>query len=114
MLLDSVTKLLGVFLAPKEEEIRKVESLSANFHGNARSLGKLACIMANKGKKINEEGRILSEDVWEQMHNDSLWALDAVLGIIFEQQHYVIPVCNIISQKFQEEHFMKFAQAKPR
>ena len=69
----------------EEEEIRKVESPSANFHGNARGLGKLACIMANKGRKINEEGRILSEDVWEQMHDDSLWALDAVLGIIFEQ-----------------------------
>ena len=67
----------------EEEKIRKGEIPSANFHGNARSLGKLASIMANKGNETNGEKRLLSQEAWEKMHDNSKWALDAVLGIIF-------------------------------
>ena len=39
--------------------------------------------MANKGNKTNGEKRLLSQEAWEKMHDNSKWALDAVLGIIF-------------------------------
>ena len=64
----------------EEDEIRKGELPSANFIGNAKGLGKLASVMANKGKTSNGEDRIISEETWDKMHGNAVWSQDAVLG----------------------------------
>jgi hypothetical protein len=43
------------------------ESPSHTIYASARGLGKLANILANKGK-IDDQKRILSEKGWELMH----------------------------------------------
>ena len=63
-------------------ETRKGEIPSANFHGNARSLAKLASIMANKGKCEENGKQLFSEKTWTKMHDNSTWADDAILGIV--------------------------------
>ena len=65
----------------EESDIRKGELPSSNFHGNARSLGKLASILSNKGKTTNKNERIISEEAWDKMHDRAIWAQDAMLGI---------------------------------
>ena len=64
----------------EETAIRKGELPSANFHGNAKSLAKLASALANKGQCVDSDKRLFSEDTWEKMHAKSTWAADAVLG----------------------------------
>ena len=64
----------------EQKDIRKGEIPSANFHGNAKGLAKLASIMANKGQTIENENRILSKRTWEAMHDKGKWAQDASLG----------------------------------
>ena len=54
---------------------------SANFHGNARGLAKLASALANNGMCI--DGRqLLSKQTWEKMHAKGSLALDMNLGNI--------------------------------
>ena len=69
-----------IYKIVEEEDIRKGEIPSGNFHGNARSLGKLASVMADKGKNVDGKGRLLSEEAWVQMHSEAKWALDAQTG----------------------------------
>ena len=63
-------------------ETRKGEIPSANFHGNARSLAKLASIMANRGKCDENRKQLFSENTWKKMHDNSTWSDDAMLGIV--------------------------------
>ena len=68
----------------EQTAIRKGEIPSANFHGNARSLAKLASAMANKGQCADSNKRMFSEITWEKMHAAGKWAADALLGNNFK------------------------------
>ena len=81
--LMSALKLFRLFWnylnSNQRNEIRIGEIPSANFHGNARGLAKLASILANKGK--GPDGRqLLSNETWEKMHAKATLALDMNLG----------------------------------
>ena len=65
----------------ENEVIRRGEITSSNCHGNARGLAKLAAIMSNNGKSIDDSNAtLLSKATWQQMHDNAIWALDAFLG----------------------------------
>ena len=75
--------LAGVF---NEKETRVGETPSANCHGTARGLAKLAAIMANKGQAIPDESkdedenvRLMTEETWRKMHDGEKVAVDAEL-----------------------------------
>ena len=44
--------------------------------------------MANKGKNDEGKDRIISEEMWDKMHDKATWAQDAVLGM--SPQGYLI------------------------
>ena len=69
-------------------EVRKGEMPSANCHGSARGMAKLAAIMANKGKRlssddgeedINKTSSLMSEETWNKMHGGEKVAVDAFM-----------------------------------
>ena len=62
---------------------------SANFHGNARGLARVASALANKGK-FGDGRQLLSTETWQKMHDKATLALDMNLG------KYVIPFDLII------------------
>merc|ERR1712037_735631 len=59
-------------------DIRKSEIHSANCHGTARVMAKLASIMANKGKRDSPDGDdLMSEHTWNEMHEGEKLSTDA-------------------------------------
>jgi len=73
-------------VAFNELEVRKGEMASANCHGSARGMAELAAILANKGKRINNDGEdsnkksdLMSEDTWNKMHGAEKPAVDAFM-----------------------------------
>ena len=59
-------------------DIRKSEIPSANCHGTARGMAKLASIMANKGKRCSQDGNdLMSENTWNEMHEGEKLSTDA-------------------------------------
>jgi hypothetical protein len=61
------------------EVIRKGELCSAGSQCNARGLGKLAAIMANKGQPLGDQEEnkpLMSEDTWAEMHSEPTVAYD--------------------------------------
>ena len=62
---------------------------SANFHGNARGLARIASALANKGK-FGDGRQLLSTETWQKMHDKATLALDMNLG------KHVIPFDLII------------------
>ena len=52
---------------------------SANFHGNARGIARLASALANKGK-FGDGRQLLSNETWDKMHSKATLALDINLG----------------------------------
>ena len=66
------------------EEIKKVEAPSATFHASARSLAKLAAMMANQGElleendeKNQESNPLMKKSTWNTMHTKTTRAFDA-------------------------------------
>ena len=73
-----------------EEAVRKGEMPSANCHGNARGMAKLAALMANKGQGLSNtsgddnKSSLMSEDTWIKMHASEKVAVDGAMpGGIF-------------------------------
>ena len=63
------------------EFLRKSELPSANVHASARSLAKLAAMMANQGESLDNEGnRLMSHDTWVKMHVEEKCAFDATMS----------------------------------
>ena len=53
---------------------------SATFHASAKSLARLAAMMANQGQSLEEEGNDLMEkSTWEKMHAEEKTAYDAAM-----------------------------------
>ena len=52
---------------------------SANFHGTARGIARLASALANQGK-FGDGRQLLSKETWEMMHSKATLALDINLG----------------------------------
>ena len=52
----------------RSKEIKAIEAPSVMMISNARSLGKLAAIMANRGS-LGEE-KLISEETWETFHSE--------------------------------------------
>ena len=73
-------------LAFNNPELQKVEMPSANCHGSARGMAKLASIMANQGKYPNtgdnkDEKVLMSQETWKKMHDREKVSVDAnILG----------------------------------
>ena len=64
-----------------EEFLRKSELPSANVHASARSLAKLAAMMANNGESLdNEANRLMTHDTWMKMHAEEKRAFDAAMS----------------------------------
>ena len=90
-------------------ETRKGEIPSANFHGNARSLAKLASIMANKGKCEENGKQLFSENTWTKMHDNSTWADDAILGIVCKLVHICFTLIELnYSHNMKLFYFVKY------
>ena len=80
----------NLYLLFEKDEIRKGELPSANHHATARGMAALAAIMANKGKRINNEktpsndkktnDTLVSENTWRKMHDDQKLAMDALFS----------------------------------
>ena len=72
-----------------DSEVQKGEIPSANMHGSAKGMAKIASIMANKGKyypekqsESVEEGNMISEDTWKKMHEGEKVSVDSnMLGM---------------------------------
>ena len=89
--LKTITKLDVIKLGLKfnESEVQKGEIPSANMHGSAKGMAKIASIMANKGKYYPEkqsdgvkEGNMISEDTWKKMHEGEKLSVDSnMLGM---------------------------------
>ena len=67
-----------------KKEIRKGEILSANCHGSARGMARLASVMANKGERVSDatdsavaRDHLMSKDTWIKMHDGKKLAIDA-------------------------------------
>lgn len=58
---------------------RMIESPSANGHTNARSLGKIAAAMANKGTSPDGGVRLMSSETWEKAHSGVTQKFDDLL-----------------------------------
>ena len=56
------------------EAFRRGENVSAGVHASARSLSKLAAIMANQGQLGNI--KLLSQDAFQQLHANPKVAYD--------------------------------------
>ena len=78
-----IFRLISNALLYKRNEIRMGEIPSANFHGNARGIARLASALANKGK-FGDGRQLLSNETWEKMHSKATLALDINLGIYNE------------------------------
>ena len=64
-----------------EEFLRKSELPSANVHASARSLAKLAAMMANHGESLdNDTNRLMTHDTWVKMHAEEKRAFDAAMS----------------------------------
>ena len=65
-----------------EEFLRKSELPSANVHASARSLAKLAAMMANFGESLdgNDANCLMTHDTWLKMHDKEKRAFDAMMS----------------------------------
>ena len=71
------------------EEVQKGEMPSANFHGSAKGMAKLASLMANEGINYpgkqpdgTKEGNLISQDTWKKMHDGEKLSVDSdMLGM---------------------------------
>ena len=54
---------------------------SATFHASAKSLARLAAMMANQGQSLEEEGGndLMEKSTWEKMHAEEKTAFDAAM-----------------------------------
>ena len=54
---------------------------SATFHASAKSLARLAAMMANQGQSLEEEGGndLMEKSTWEKMHAEEKTAYDAAM-----------------------------------
>ena len=54
---------------------------SATFHASAKSLARLAAMMANQGQSLEEEGGsdLMKKSTWEKMHAEEKTAYDAAM-----------------------------------
>ena len=66
------------------EEIKKCEAPSATFHASARSLARLAAMMANQGEQLEENDEknnkskpLMKKSTWNTMHSKTTRAFDA-------------------------------------
>ena len=76
---DFAGTLVEVF---NQNEIRKGEIPSANCHGSARGMAKLASVMANKGERGSgakesavARGHLISKHTWIKMHDGEKLAI---------------------------------------
>ena len=58
--------------------MRRSELPSANFHSSARSLAKIAAIMANYGEGMDND-RLMTHETWLKMHAEEKRAFDAAM-----------------------------------
>ena len=79
----SATDITKIALLFNDSVVRKGEIPSANCHGSARGMAKLASIMANQGQtKDNHEKNLMSLETWKNMHDGEKVAVDAnILGM---------------------------------
>ena len=85
-------------LAFNKPELQRVEIPSANCHGSARGMAKLASIMANLGKYPSsgdnkDEKSLMSHETWKKMHEGEKLSVDANLigsSEFFQLMH----ICN--------------------
>ena len=71
-------------LAFNKPELQRVEIPSANCHGSARGMAKLASVMANLGKYPSsgdnkDEKSLMSNETWKKMHEGEKLSVDANL-----------------------------------
>ena len=66
------------------EELQKFEVPSATFHASARSLARLAAMMANQGEQLEENDEknkeskpLMKKSTWNTMHSKTTRAFDA-------------------------------------
>ena len=55
---------------------------SATFHASAKSLARLAAMMANQGQSLEEEeggNDLMEKSTWEKMHAEEKTAYDAAM-----------------------------------
>ena len=53
---------------------------SATFHSSAKSLARLAAMMANEGQKLEEgENDLMEKSTWGKMHAEEKVAYDAAM-----------------------------------
>ena len=54
---------------------------SATFHASAKSLARLAAMMANQGQSLEEDGGndLMEKSTWEKMHAEEKTAYDAAM-----------------------------------
>ena len=54
---------------------------SATFHASAKSLARLAAMMANQGQSLEEEGGndLMEKSTWKKMHAEEKTAYDAAM-----------------------------------
>ena len=54
---------------------------SATFHASAKSLARLAAMMANQGQSLEVEGGndLMEKSTWEKMHAEEKTAYDAAM-----------------------------------
>ena len=62
-----------------EPFLRKSELPSANFHASAKSLAKLAAMMANFGEGLEGNQRLMTHETWLKMHANEKRAFDAAM-----------------------------------
>ena len=70
-----------------EPFLRKSELPSANFHSSAKSLAKLAAMMANFGEGLEGNQRLMTHETWLKMHANEKRAFDAAMHGI-KSVHY--------------------------
>ena len=85
-------------LAFNKPELQRVEIPSANCHGSARGMAKLASIMANLGKYPSsgdnkDEKSLMSHETWKKMHEGEKLSVDANL-IGSSAFFQLIHICN--------------------
>ena len=85
-------------LAFNKPELQRVEIPSANCHGSARGMAKLASVMANLGKYPSsgdnkDEKSLMSNETWKKMHEGEKLSVDANLigsSELFQLMHFCI------------------------
>jgi hypothetical protein len=81
---DSYKGIFQVAEFVNQEHIRRSELPSANFHSSAKSLGKIAAMMANHGEPLEENGtRLMSHETWLKMHANEKKAFDSAMSSNF-------------------------------